>query len=145
MPSNSNRTGACLCGAVKFEVTVPEPTFAICHCAMCRKWSSGPLMSAHCEGDIRFTEEKGMTWYRSSDWAERGFCGQCGTNLFWRLTDPKTPMLEISLEALDDIGDMTLECHVYSDAKPDRYDFKDDRPRITEAELLKELGMTPPD
>ncbi len=145
MPSESTRTGSCLCGAVKFEVTVPEPKFSICHCAMCRKLSGGPLMSVHSEGDIRFSEEKGMTWYRSSDWAERGFCGKCGTSLFWRLADPKTPMLEISLEALDDIEDITLERHIYIDSKPDRYEFKDDKPRITEAELLKELGMTPPD
>lgn len=145
MPSKSTRTGSCHCGAVTFEVTVPAPTFTICHCAMCRKLSAGPLMSVHAEGKIRFTKEEGMTWYRSSDWAERGFCGQCGTNLFWRLTDPTTPMLEISLEALHDIDDMTLERHIYIDGKPDRYDFKDDRPRVTEAELLKELGMTPPD
>ena len=34
-----------------------------------------------------------------------------------------------------------VDRHIHSDAKPDRYDFADDRPRVTEAELMKELGL----
>lgn len=145
MASISKRKGGCLCGAVQFEVSIPETTFKICHCAMCRKWCSGPFMSVHCDGNATFVEDTGMAWFKSSDWAERGFCKQCGTNLFWRLADPSNPIYEVSLEALDDSESLTLERHIFVDTKSDQYDFKDDRPRTTEAELMVELGITPPE
>ena len=50
-------------------------------------------------------------------------------------------MLIVSVDALEDATGFALERHIYSDAKPDRYDFADDRPRVTEAELMKELGL----
>ncbi len=145
MPTKSTRTGRCLCGAVTFEVTVPDPTFGICHCGMCRKWCSGPFMAVHSESAATFNEDKQLAWYKSSDWAERGFCKQCGTNLFYRCTDPAYEGWGVSLEALDDTTGLALDRHIFIDAKPDRYDFKDERPRVTEAELMKELGIAPPD
>lgn len=144
MPSTSTRKGSCLCGAVKFEVSIPETTFNICHCGMCRKWCSGPFMGVHCESAATFSDDKELAWFKSSDWAERGFCKRCGTNLFYRCTDPAYASWEVSLAALEDPAGLTLDRHIFIDAKPDSYDFKDDRPRITEAALLKELGITPP-
>lgn len=145
MPPNSTRTGRCLCGAVKFDVSISVTTFTICHCGMCRRWCSGPFMGVHCDGAPTFTDDNAMAWFKSSDWAKRGFCKQCGTNLFYRCTDPSLQSWEVSLEALEDPSGLTLDRHIFIDAKPDRYDFNDDRPRITEAELLKELGIVPPD
>jgi hypothetical protein len=145
MASTSIRTGGCLCGAVRFEVSIPDTTFNICHCAMCRKWCGGPFQAVHSEGDATFTEDSGLTWYRSSDWGERGFCAKCGTSLFWRFADKAHPFLGLAVEALDDADDLTLDRHIFIDAKPARYDFKDDRPRMTEAEFLAELGIAPPD
>ncbi len=145
MASTSIRKGGCLCGAVQFEVPVPAPSFNICHCRMCRKWCSGPFMGVHCDGPAIFSDDSAITWFRSSEWAERGFCGQCGTNLFWRLADPATPIYVVSVEALEDRDDIELERHIYIEEKPARYEFKDDKPRITEAELMVELGITPPD
>ena len=52
-------------------------------------------------------------------------------------------MLIISVEAFDESDDLTLGRHIYVDAKPSRYEFDDDRPRVTEAQLLAELGITP--
>ena len=130
-------TGSCLCGAVRFEVALAEPVFSICHCGMCRRWSGGPFEAAHCAGAPTFMQDEELTWYRSSDWGERGFCGRCGTNLFWRLAD-KPDVIAVSAEALDNADDLTLDRHIYIDKKPARYDFADDRPRVTEAEFLAE-------
>ena len=51
-------------------------------------------------------------------------------------------MIIVSSETLD-TDDLVLERHIYIDSKPDRYDFTGDHPRVTEAQLLKELGITP--
>jgi hypothetical protein len=136
MPEKT-RSGGCLCGAVRFAVTLDRNAFTICHCGMCRRWCGGPFEAAHCAGVPDFEKEDGLVWYRSSDWGERGFCGRCGTSLFWRLAD-KPDTFVVSVEALDDTGGFALDRHIYIDKKPDYYDFADDRPRMTEAEFLAE-------
>ncbi|MFT4563623.1 MAG: hypothetical protein ACI9BW_003379 [Gammaproteobacteria bacterium] len=35
--------GACLCGAVKIEVTGDPESMGYCHCESCRKWSGDPV------------------------------------------------------------------------------------------------------
>jgi hypothetical protein len=100
-------------------------------------------MAVHCPGNAKFTKDEGLTWYRGSKWAERGFCARCGSSLFWRLADDPDAMLVVSAEAFDDSSDLTLDRHIYIDAKPPRYEFNDNRPRVTEAELLAELGIEP--
>lgn len=134
--------GQCLCGTVQFEGDVPERTYSVCHCGMCRRWSGGPLMSVHCpEPRTEWLNDEGLTWYQGTPWAQRGFCSGCGSSLFWRLAEQPEGMLIVSVDALDDAGGFQLDRHIYSDAKPDRYDFADDCPRVTEAELMKELGL----
>lgn len=141
--ANGNRmSGRCLCDAVRFEVDVPERTYSVCHCGLCRRWSGGPLMSVHCpEPNTEWLNDEGLTWYQGTPWAQRGFCSRCGSNLFWRLAEQPEGMLIVSVDALDDDDGFALDRHIYSDAKPDRYEFADDRPRVTEAELMKELGL----
>jgi len=135
--TEGKRSGGCLCGAVRFEIALAAPEFSICHCGMCRRWCGGPFEAAHCASAPAFANDDGLVWYRSSDWGERGFCGRCGTSLFWRLAD-KPDVAAVSVEALDEASDLTLSRHIYIDRKPARYDFADDRPRVTEAEFLAE-------
>ena len=143
MATTKRRQGGCLCGAVRFEVSVPEAKYNICHCGACRKWSAGPLMAVHCPADAAFERAETLTWFRSSDWAERGFCGRCGSSLFWRLADDPGAMLIVAADAFDKTDDLELDRHIYVDAQPARYAFADRRPRITEAELMAELGIAP--
>ena len=80
----STRTGHCLCGAVRFDAEEVAKSFSACHCEMCQRWSSGPFF-ATTVGKVRFTGEENLSRYRSSAWAERGFCKICGSNLFFRI------------------------------------------------------------
>jgi len=143
MTAGNVRSGGCLCGSVRFAIHVPEARFNVCHCGMCRRWCGGPFLAVHCEAGADFASGGGLAWYRSSKWGERGFCRNCGTSLFWRLADDPAAMLAVSAEAFDDAADLKLDRHIYIDHKPARYDFADDRPRLTEAEILAEFGATP--
>ena len=79
----SDRTGSCLCGQVTYCVTGPLRDVLLCHCSQCRKTSGHYVAATSCPEDaIKVTGK--VTWYRSSDAAQRGFCGTCGGNLFWR-------------------------------------------------------------
>ena len=83
---SETRKGRCLCGAVTFEATLKEPHIETCHCATCRKWSGGPAFATAAEG-VDIAPGASPRWFASSDHAERGFCAECGTHLFWRLRE----------------------------------------------------------
>lgn len=143
MAENSKKAGGCLCGAVRFEVNPEKNEFDICHCGMCRKWSAGPFMAVHCTDGMSLIEDSGLAWYQGSEWAQRGFCSKCGTSLFWRLSADPDAMLSVSVEALEDAEEFALGRHIYVDAQPPRYEFSGKNPRVTEAELMVELGIVP--
>jgi len=74
--------GACLCGAVTARAEVSKPILRACHCEMCRKHTSSMFMSLCTDaGTLRF--DGPVKTYRSSEWAERGFCEICGSTLFY--------------------------------------------------------------
>lgn len=92
-------------------------------------------MSVRLAGGVLLLSGAALVWHRSSDWAERGFCGQCGTSLFWRLAGEPADWV-VSLNALGDDHGLTIHEHIWADQKPGFYDFSDAMPRVTEAEFL---------
>ena len=130
MPKGS---GHCLCGAVKFTAETVEKHFHICHCGMCRRWSGGPSMGANADS-VRFEGEENIVRYRSSDWAERGFCRKCGSGLFYFFKPANQYM--ISIGAFDEPTDFVVSEEIFIDHKPGFYDFAGDHPKKTEAEVL---------
>ncbi|PZQ52546.1 MAG: aldehyde-activating protein [Rhodovulum sulfidophilum] len=130
--------GHCLCGAVAFEAEVADGTEAhACHCSMCRRWVGGPNLSVEIAPDaIRFVEGAPIATRASSDWAERAWCADCGSTLFYRLTDgPKAGWLYLALGLLDDPSLVRLGGEIYIDAKPDCYALAGDHFRMTGAEF----------
>ncbi len=128
--------GQCLCGAAQFS---GEPVLGsgveVCHCRHCRRWGGGPFMSVRLAGGVTLAADATLVWYASSDWAERGFCGRCGTSLFWRLKGEPSDWI-VNLHALGDDHGMTIHEHIWVDQKPGFYDFSDATPRLTEAEFM---------
>lgn len=98
-------TGGCQCGAVRFHVEGALGDASVCHCRMCQKASGNfylPLVSVH---DARLTWTRGRPkTFRSSSMALRGFCGDCGTPLFFDEIAAAT--LGIALGSLDDPDDV---------------------------------------
>ena len=84
-------TGRCLCGAVRYEIRGPLRDILVCHCVECRRWS-GHLgaFSAASEADLVLLDDGALRWIDSPEsdrGARRGFCGECGSSLFWRAAD----------------------------------------------------------
>lgn len=133
----STRTGQCLCGAVRFEAEEVEEEFGACHCVMCQRWSGGPFFATSV-GKLRFDGEEHLTRYQSSDWAERGFCNICGSNLFYRIR--KMESHEMCVGAFDDKEGFILTSEIFIDKKPDGYAFAGDHPRLTQKETLEKYS-----
>jgi hypothetical protein len=96
-------SGRCLCGAVRFEVDGPLRDVILCHCVECRRWHGHVCAATSVASDaLRFVSDAGLRWIDSpaSDaHARRGFCGECGSSLFWDAPDRDT--ISIAAGTLD--------------------------------------------
>jgi hypothetical protein len=77
--------GGCHCGAIRFRATGPLREILLCHCSDCLKLSGKSWgASAAYEDHFQYLTEARPRWYRSSEGAERGFCTECGAQMFYR-------------------------------------------------------------
>lgn len=121
-------SGRCLCGAVRYEVRGSLSDPHACHCDMCRR-QSGHFVAATSakRPDFTLTEKRGLKWYRSSDWAKRGFCSECGSALFW---DGGGDDMSINVGSLDQPTGLAIKKHIYVDEKADYYVIDDQLPKF---------------
>ncbi|MFO0726363.1 MAG: GFA family protein [Myxococcota bacterium] len=73
--------GACLCGALRYEVEGPFNNLMHCHCSMCRKHHGAPFatfVGASSKGFRWISGEDAVQEYPSSPSGKRRFCGVCG-------------------------------------------------------------------
>jgi hypothetical protein len=120
----SDFTGRCLCGAVTFEGTWGSEPVRACHCSQCRRWSGHVWASGQ---STRLELQGAVKWFRSSDIAERGFCPECGSSLFWRKFG--SDRIEVSAGAVDTPTGLQLVGHIYVADKGDYYDITDGLPQ----------------
>jgi hypothetical protein len=124
----AKQTGQCLCGSIKFEITGELAQPHACHCTQCVKQSGHFAVSTHVKrADFKLTEEKGLKWYQSSDYARRGFCQDCGSAIFW---DGGDEDLYISMGSLHGSTGLRVANHIFVDEKPDHYEISDDLPKF---------------
>ncbi|MEP3279561.1 MAG: GFA family protein [Stappiaceae bacterium] len=123
------RTGRCLCGAVEFSTSGPMRPVIACHCSQCRRWSGNFWAATACQdGDL--TIESGndlVTWFRSSDFAKRAFCGKCGSTLFYKADGIPEFADKTSIGAGLFDGETHFEHgrHIFCKDRGDYYEFPD--------------------
>jgi hypothetical protein len=100
---------------------------------MCRRWAGGPALAVSV-GNVTFEGAEHITRYSSSDWAERGFCAICGSNLFYRLKEPDHHILQMG--TFDNQAAFRVTGEIYIDEKPPGYDLAGDHARLTGDEFL---------
>ena len=132
----SGRAGGCLCGAVRYRLRAAPERFGACHCTICQRISGGVNLSFNVAAeDIDVTGLEAVRTYRSSDWAERSFCGTCGANLWYRGLGEGAGY-SLGLGTLDDKSGMVLEREICIESKPDTYALAGDHPRLTSGEAF---------
>lgn len=137
MSDTSVQTGQCLCGTVSIVAKQASNKVGACHCTICRRWGCGPFMAVDCGTDVSFEGEQAIKVYSSSEWAERGFCQECGTNLFYRLKQTGGHFVNVGL--FDDFNQADFDHQVFIDEKPDYYDFANKTHNMTGAELFAQF------
>ncbi|MEA5624320.1 GFA family protein [Nostoc sp. UHCC 0251] len=109
-----------------------------CHCSMCRKWGGGPLLAIDCKGDVSFFGEENIGLYQSSQWAERGFCKQCGSHLFYKLKQNNQYFIPVGL--FEKCEGLVFDHQVFIDEKPKYYCFADETKNLTGAEVFAQFA-----
>jgi hypothetical protein len=118
--------GSCQCGAVSFEVAGELHASDACHCRQCRKQSGHYWVSTDVlRSNVTIHGSGNITWFRSSEKVQRGFCSQCDSSLFW------DPILKdkIAMGAFDQPTGVKLGMHIFVADKGDYYDIADNLPK----------------
>jgi hypothetical protein len=126
--------GSCLCGAVKISTTSINHHVAAYHCSMCRKWGGGALLGVECNGNVSFSGEENIGVYQSSEWAERGFCKNCGSHLFYRLKENNHYYIPVGI--FEDESNLIFDLQVFIEEKPKYYSFANETKNMTGEELF---------
>jgi hypothetical protein len=101
MSATENFSGGCQCGAVRYRIDGGLRYPHLCHCRMCQKASGNYFMPLAASSRAQFEMTRGeASWFQSSDQVRRGFCGRCGTPLFYDL--PDADFINITLGSLDE-------------------------------------------
>jgi hypothetical protein len=121
--------GGCLCGAIRYRSSAAPVRGVICHCSMCRKHSGAPVLAfVHFPRDA-FTWVKGEpTRFRSSQYAERGFCPKCGSTLSMH-EEVLQDRVQVTLGSVDEPHRARIDDHVWTKDRVAWFEVKDDLPR----------------
>ena len=121
-------TGGCLCGAVRYRVLGPLRPIVACHCTQCRRMTGHFLAAtAARKPDLMIEPSDALRWYRASSTAERGFCGTCGSTLFWR-ADARD-YVSIAAGSIDGATGLKVVQHIHTADKGDYYSLDDGVPQ----------------
>ncbi len=120
-------SGGCLCGAVRYTVRGPARDVVVCHCSRCRRQHghTGAYTEA-ADADLDVADGGTLRWY-VADGRERGFCGVCGSSLFWRRSG--ADRTSIAAGTLDEPTGLRTTSHIFTGSKGDYYEITDTLPR----------------
>lgn len=114
-------SGSCLCGLVKFSSPGKIAMACNCHCRDCKKASGSgyaptlfvPEESVEITGDVKYYKKLGD----SGKALHRGFCPNCGSQLFGR-PEAWPGMLAIRPGSLDDLSAYKPSINIFADQTP---------------------------
>lgn len=127
------KTGQCLCGAVKYEITADPLMTAVCHCKNCQR-QAGSVLSVivglprdgiEIEGETTTYEDSG----ESGQKVLRKFCPTCGSPMF---TDAESApnLWFVKAGTLDDTSWLEPQIQFWAKSKQDWYDLGDKIPAV---------------
>ena len=120
-------TGGCLCGAIRYTVSVPITELRACHCRDCQKASGagGSVNAVIPRSALDITQGNPKRYAVTADSGRtlyRYFCGDCGSPIYGqRATSPETAVLRIG--TLDNPpGNMKITANIWTrSARPWAY------------------------
>jgi hypothetical protein len=124
--------GGCLCGGVRFTITLPTLFCGHCHCTMCRRNHGAAYVTWFAIDRSRLSIDTGLDQlvrFPSSAHGSRSFCSRCGSSLFC-ISTHHPDVVDIPLASMDAPIDRLPESHIYFDDRAAWTIVGDDLPRL---------------
>ena len=124
--------GGCLCGKLQYESSSAPVEKGYCHCSICRKSTSAPVVAFASFPVMNFKYSSGQPGiYYSSESGQREFCSNCGTPIAHRRRfNPTT--VDVNSGTLDDVESVVPDFHIYLDNQVSWLNIHDNLPRHKE-------------
>ena len=132
MPEDKTVDGGCLCGAVRFGVTLPTKFCGHCHCTMCQRNHGAAFVTWLAVDRSQLDVKEGsseLVRYQSSEHGTRSFCSRCGTSLFCE-NAAHPDQVDIPLANMDGPIDRAPQLHIHVDSQTDWVALGDTLPRL---------------
>jgi hypothetical protein len=129
-PASSSR-GRCLCGRVLFATRGPSKWVAHCHCTRCQRAHGAAFVTwAGFRADAVDISDPGahLRWHVAVEGGSRGFCGQCGSPMFFK-SERWPDELHIARALFLDPIDLDPQAHVFHETHVAWVSLADDLPR----------------
>lgn len=117
-------SGSCLCGAIRFTARPSGPAAIACHCTQCRKLSGHFSASFDSEAPVMLAGHTAE--YATPKGGVRGFCGDCGSSLWFRDADGNW---SVEAGTVDGPTGLSLAQHIYCADRGSYYHLDDGLPQ----------------
>ncbi len=111
-------SGSCLCGKIRFEISVPVAELRACHCVACQKVSggAGTVNAAIPSTAFRITQGTPKRYSALADSGRllhRYFCGDCGSPLYSQ-RDAAPENVAVRAGGFDNAGEQRITFHIWT-------------------------------
>lgn len=106
--------GMCLCESVTYEITGPARPVINCHCSRCRRHTGHFMAATAAATEDVVIHGDTLIWYDATDQVQYGFCGRCGSTLFWR-TERRPDLISIAAGTLTPPTGLETMAAIYAD------------------------------
>jgi hypothetical protein len=136
--------GSCLCGKIKYSVLKPIKFVAHDHCSICRR-VHGAAFVTWCgvkseKEQFQLIEGREiLRSYKSTPSAERQFCGNCGTQLFFRSANWPGEIHFTRASIKDDMEELP-KAHVYFSDRASWFECHDELPKYGGKTGMERIG-----
>ena len=123
--------GSCLCGAIRFSMSLPSKWVAHCHCTRCQRAHGAPFVTwVGCNATNVAIDDKDalLHWYVAGKGGSRGSCSRCGSPMFFR-AEQWPGELHIARALFLEPIDRVPQAHVYYETHVEWVTPSDSLPR----------------
>ncbi|NKB75649.1 MAG: GFA family protein [Gammaproteobacteria bacterium] len=122
MSNESVLTGGCLCGGVQYKLSGELRSVVNCFCTQCQKTSGHHVAATRASlENFELTNQDTLKWFSSSAGARRGFCSNCGGNLFWQPIGAGT--ISVMAGTIDKPTNLVTIDNIFVEDKSDYHDL----------------------
>ena len=120
--------GGCLCGAVRYRLESEPFDVGYCHCTICRRATGAPVVAFGTVPFGRFLVSGSPCRRRSTEFGERWFCRECGTQIAMHV-DHQPDTIDFTIGSLDDPELVRPQFHIFFGSRIEWFDSADRLPR----------------